>query len=140
MNSAIENHRSTVEKINEAFIQLSSLSNDELRHQLKLIEDRVNSSKSTDEVLSDRLVMVYAIAKETARRFSNGNVIVKANDYDRYLADNYDFVSIVYLAVIGFIIRNVFRIGNQIIDAYAVEICKFFYHVDRGYRFAAFPF
>ena len=94
MNSAIENHRSTVEKINEAFIQLSSLSNDELRHQLKLIEDRVNSSKSTDEVLSDRLVMVYAIAKETARRFSNGNVIVKANDYDRYLADNYDFVSI----------------------------------------------
>ena len=50
-----------------------------------------------EEGLTEVLPTVYAIVKDTARRFAkaeNGDVIVTANDFDRELAVTHDFVDI----------------------------------------------
>ncbi|HZK03795.1 MAG TPA: preprotein translocase subunit SecA [Bacteroidaceae bacterium] len=48
-----------------------------------------------ETVLDQVLPEVFAIVKDTARRFTeNGQVIVSANDFDRDLAAKHDFVSI----------------------------------------------
>ena len=83
-----------IEEINNTFIRLQDLSNDDLRAELKKVEIAINKRKSPQRALSANLVKVFAIVKETARRFSKGNVVVTANDNDIYLAENFDFVSI----------------------------------------------
>ena len=50
-----------------------------------------------EEGLNEVLPTVYAIVKDTARRFAqaeNGDVVVTANDFDRELAISHDFVDI----------------------------------------------
>ncbi len=94
MNNKLYKYRILVEKINQKFVQLQPLSNDELRVELKKAENAICSWKSQRRAMGVNLVTVFAIVKETARRFSNGNVVVTANDNDIYLAENYDFVSI----------------------------------------------
>ncbi|MBQ0046992.1 MAG: preprotein translocase subunit SecA [Prevotellaceae bacterium] len=50
-----------------------------------------------EEGLNEVLPTVYAIVKDTARRFAeaeDGNVVVTANDFDRDLSVNHDFVDI----------------------------------------------
>lgn len=94
MNNIIIKYHPLVEKINQTFIHLHNLSNDELRAELKKAEIAINKRKSPKRALSTNLVRVFAIVKETARRFSRGNVVVTANDNDIYLAENFDFVLI----------------------------------------------
>jgi len=51
--------------------------------------------KKTEEVLSNILPTAFAIIKETARRFTeNETLIVSANEFDKNLSTNKDFVSI----------------------------------------------
>lgn len=58
------------------------------------LEQFVNEQKDKTCALDKSLPSVYALVKETARRFSLGNIEVKATSNDLYLAEKYDFVEI----------------------------------------------
>lgn len=94
MNSILKKYYRTVEQINQKFLQLHNLSNDELRKEFKRIASYVGNHKSVNDALEKKLVDVFSIIKETARRFSIGNVIVTANENDISLAENFDFITI----------------------------------------------
>lgn len=76
------------------FGTLHKLSNDELRIRFSQIANAINNSKNKYNALDKYLVPVFAIIKETARRFTEENIIVSANDYDKYLSESFDFVTI----------------------------------------------
>ncbi len=94
MNEILKKNLPLVEEINHLFRNLKNVSNDELRRELYAIERDINQTDDKVKALDDNLVKVYAIVKETARRFSEGNVIVKANDSDKSLAEDVDFIII----------------------------------------------
>lgn len=94
MNKTFELYSELVMRINGEYEGLRCLTNDELRSKLSAIEKCITSSENKEDALDRHLVSVYAIVKETARRFSQGDVVVEANAYDRLLARNYDFVVI----------------------------------------------
>lgn len=83
-----------VTQINKRFEELKHVSNDELRNLVEKIKDNIAISTSLKSALADALIDVYAIVKETARRFSFGKIVVTANIHDKILAEKYDFVSI----------------------------------------------
>ncbi len=83
-----------VRDINQTYSTLSELSNDELRNNLSDIERYINQSSNKSEALNDKLTIVYAIVKEVARRFTEGNVVVSANEFDVLLAEEVDFITI----------------------------------------------
>lgn len=82
-----------ITQINRLYTSYQSLSNDELRNTLSYIK---NSHKDLEnqECLNSILPEIYALVKETARRFSKGNIIVTANLNDIELAKQFDFVRI----------------------------------------------
>ena len=82
MNDTIANFMAVVEQINERFVQLYAYSNDELREAFTKVATIISNSTSAELALNENLVEVYAIIKETARRFSQGEVIVTANAND----------------------------------------------------------
>lgn len=88
------NYEIIVSEINARYITLRSLSNDELRKRMWQIETLIVNSEDQKNILDVYLPDIYAIIKETARRFTEGNIIVSANDYDKYLSETYDFVII----------------------------------------------
>ena len=53
-----------------------------------------NVVEKTEEVLNQILAEAFAVVKETAQRFSNGNIEVAANDFDKDLAAIYSNVEI----------------------------------------------
>lgn len=83
-----------VNEINKIYSSLHDLSNDELRFRIKQIESHIKNTADEKTSLDNFLPEVFAIVKETARRFSNGDIEVTANSYDRWLAEKYDFVKI----------------------------------------------
>lgn len=83
-----------VTQINKRFEELKHVSNDELRTFVERIKDNIAISTNLNTALDDALIDVYAIVKETARRFSLGKIVVTANSHDKILAEKYDFVSI----------------------------------------------
>ena len=97
MNSPIVQYTPLVKLINDEYSILHSLTNDELRQCLFLIQQDIVLSIDKKKALDDYLIRVFAIVKETARRLSEGNIVVKANAYDKKLAGNElnDFVEIV---------------------------------------------
>lgn len=95
MNNTLEVFKELVETINLEYSSLNNLSNDELRKKLWSIEYSINTQCNNDKALDEYLVPVFAIVKETARRFSEGNIVVSANSNDVKLADMYDFVEII---------------------------------------------
>ena len=90
----LNKYRKIVDSINMEFATLHCLSNDELRTRFSQIASAINDSKNKDIALDEYLVPVFAIIKETARRFTEGNIIVSSNDFDKYLSETYDFVTI----------------------------------------------
>lgn len=84
-----------VDSINTEFNSLQYLSNDELRIKLCQIEIAINGYEDKGKGLNEFLAPVFAIVKETARRFSEGNIVVTANSNDVKLATMYDFVEII---------------------------------------------
>lgn len=94
MSKVLDKYRKLVDSINMEYNTLCRLSNDELRMKLYQIADAINDSENKNNALDEHLVPVFAIVKETARRFTEGNIIVSANDYDIYLSETYDFVVI----------------------------------------------
>ena len=83
-----------VDSINHEYSTYHNLSNDKLRSKLNNIKEDINKEKDKSQAIEDYLVPVFAIIKETARRFSAGNVIVTANSYDKKLSTIFDFVEI----------------------------------------------
>ena len=94
MNDFLDKYQGITNKINIAYNELRNLSNDEFRNSLSEIEFQINSSENKTNVLDEYIIQVFAIVKESARRFSEGNIIVTANARDRLLAKLYDFVEI----------------------------------------------
>ena len=124
-----------VELINKEYVQLQSLSNDDLRQKTQVVRAEIlNSYKNIEQEIADltnqvensevtiaeretiyekieklqekvnetieksldeHLPIVFAIMKETARRFKENETIeVTANDFDKQLAVKKDFVTI----------------------------------------------
>ena len=73
-------------EIDSIYATSHSLSNDELRQEIKNIERAICSANDQLIALNNALPKVYALVKETARRFSLGNLEVTANDWDKNLA------------------------------------------------------
>lgn len=94
MNDTLDKYKELVKLINVEYNELSNVSNDELRAKISYIEQCIVVCDNKQKALDNYLVQVYAIVKETARRFSEGNIIVTANSNDRSLANHYDFVEI----------------------------------------------
>lgn len=95
MNSVLDKYKYLVDSINADFSSLYSISNDELRKRVCEIEIAINEYDDKQKAIDEYLVPVFAIVKETARRFSVGNIMVTANPNDIKLADMYDFVEII---------------------------------------------
>lgn len=70
MNNSLEKYKKTVESINTEYATLHSLTNDELRVRLQHIEQFINKQEDKPCALDNMLVSVFAIVKETARRFT----------------------------------------------------------------------
>ncbi|MBQ8864625.1 MAG: SEC-C domain-containing protein [Bacteroidaceae bacterium] len=94
MSKVLDKYRKLVDSINMEYNTLCRLSNDELRTRLSQIATVINDSENKSKALDKYLVSTFAIIKETARRFKEGNIIVTANDYDKFLSETYDFVAI----------------------------------------------
>lgn len=93
-NNQVENYKLLVDEINNEYVHLQSLSNDDLRSELWAIQHFLIESNNREVALAECLTKVYAIVKETERRFCNGSLVVTANDVDRMWAQQVDFVSI----------------------------------------------
>jgi preprotein translocase subunit SecA len=83
-----------VSKINDIYNSLASVSNDDLRNRIRQIELSIDEAGDPNAALNNVLSEVFAVVKETARRFSLGDIEVTANDNDKKLANKYDFVFI----------------------------------------------
>ena len=94
MNKSLDKFKKTVEAINSEYATLHSLTNDELRMRYFYLEQFVNEQKDKTRALDKSLPSVYALVKETARRFSIENIEVNATPNDLYLAEKYDFLEI----------------------------------------------
>ena len=84
-----------VNDINCRYESLSNLSHDGLREKLWEIEIQIANSENQNEALDSHLSEIYAIVKDTARRFAEGDIIVSATSNDIKLANSFDFVRIV---------------------------------------------
>lgn len=69
------NIQTTIKAINDTFNTLSGLSCDDLRIKFNSIRSRVSEGEAN---IDDVLVDVFAIVKETMRRFTLGCIKVKA--------------------------------------------------------------
>lgn len=94
MNNQTSKFWALVGEINQRYLQLHSLSNDELRFAFHRVASTINKSTNTNEALNSNLKEVYAIIKETTRRFSLGDIIVTANENDHALATQCCFIEI----------------------------------------------
>ena len=83
-------------KINELKSSIDALEMEEhekVFSEIKFIEKAIFYKQEL--ALNEVLPEIFAIVKDTARRFmENDQIIVTANDFDRQLADSHDFVSI----------------------------------------------
>lgn len=91
-----EELKQVVTKVNAIYGKFHSLSNDELRAKMQSIENEIVISEKQGETLDKYLPTVFAVVKETARRFTEGDIVVTANEKDQKFADEkeYDFIFI----------------------------------------------
>lgn len=94
MNNKVLDIKERVKHIHELYEQYHELSNDELRTKVHFIKEAIRKAGGNKEVMDFHLESVYALVKETARRFTLGEIIVTANENDYLLAEKYDFVRI----------------------------------------------
>lgn len=94
MNEIRYKYSEIIQEINTIFNKLKTLTGDELRERIDEIKDTIKGSEDKSNLLDALMAEVYAIVKETARRFSQGNIIVTANKNDKRLANEFDFVTI----------------------------------------------
>ena len=85
-----------VAEIKSIYDKLHSLPNDGLRTKVQSIELEIVNSEEQEETLDKYLPTVFAVVKETARRFAEGDIVVTANDNDRkiFAQNEFDFITI----------------------------------------------
>lgn len=83
-----------VEEINKKYERLRFLTNDELRNEGSGLRASMERCDDAQNALNKKLPEAYALVKEVARRFSEGDIEVSANDNDRKKAENVDFILI----------------------------------------------
>ena len=93
-NSEIERLYPLVDEINSFYNKYHSLSNDELRSTLWSIQQIIINSDNYELAMDQYLSRVFAIVKETARRFSSGDITVTATANDKDCAKVYNFVTV----------------------------------------------
>lgn len=94
MNKMNYYYKDIITEINSIYAKLRSQTADNLRNRVDEIKERIKRSEDKSNFLNTLLPEVYAIIKETARRFSQGEIVVKANPNDKRLAHEFDFVII----------------------------------------------
>ena len=94
MNEMNYYYRDIITEINSIYAKLRSQTADNLRNRVDEIKERIKRSEDKSNLLNTLLPEVYAIIKETARRFSQGEIVVKANPNDKRLSHEFDFVII----------------------------------------------
>lgn len=94
MNETVYEYSEVIQEINTIFNKLKTLTADELRERIDEIKDTIKGSEDKSDLLDALLPEVYAIVKDTARRLSQGSIIVTANMNDKRLANEFDFVTI----------------------------------------------
>jgi preprotein translocase subunit SecA len=77
------------QRINEIYSSLQSVDSDKLRELFNLWK---NGMPQWDE--DNTIIHLFALIKELCRRFALGPISVKANDFDRAVADYADYVKI----------------------------------------------
>lgn len=82
-----------VKLINKVYSELNFLSNDELRKRCRDLRRKIAASKENN-IPDEYLIECFAIVKDTARRFCQGNIKVTANAFDKKLAQQFEFVNI----------------------------------------------
>ncbi|MAS30802.1 MAG: preprotein translocase subunit SecA [Flavobacteriaceae bacterium] len=85
------------QKIEEINIKINSTSNIEEKENLYMEIDKIESSflDELDKYLDDILPEAFCIVRETAKRFAtNEQISVTANEYDKLLSSNKDYVRI----------------------------------------------
>ena len=83
-------------EINDYYRLLCHLSNDELRLELQCIKTAISLTGNGDQniALNNYLPKAFAILKETCKRFTEGDVIVTANEKDIEWSNIHDFIDI----------------------------------------------
>ena len=94
MNEMNYYYRDIITEINSIYAKLRFQTADNLRNRVDEIKERIKRSEDKSNLLNTLLPEVYAIIKETARRFSQGEIVVKANPNDKRLSHEFDFVII----------------------------------------------
>ena len=82
--------KSLTEKAENTDIELQE--KEDIYSQIDKLQKEIVST--TEEKLEDILPEAFAVVKETAARFSKGNIIVTANDFDKDLSAEYSNVEI----------------------------------------------
>lgn len=83
-----------VSEINRRYESYQSCSSDDLRDEISRISAQICSSTDKQEALDHYLPEVFAIVKDTARRFSEGPIVVTANENDVEQALQKEYISI----------------------------------------------
>lgn len=94
-NDLAEDLKKILAEVDRYYQSYHKLTNDELRDVSSRLERKVSCSNDKNIVLDAILPEVFALVKETALRFSLGDIEVQANDFDCYLSKNTDFVKII---------------------------------------------
>ncbi|MGM9804876.1 MAG: preprotein translocase subunit SecA [Candidatus Aphodosoma sp.] len=93
LQASVKNDRDSIAKLREQIETTEIDRREKLYNEIDSIDQNILDTleKELDEVLPE----VFAIVKDTARRFAENETIeVTANDFDRNLASKYDFVTI----------------------------------------------
>ena len=89
----VSTERNKVEELKAKIETLEIDAREEIWAQIDKLESEI--TEKYEVVLDEVLPEVFAIVKDSARRFSeNEEIIVTANEFDKQLADKYDFVRI----------------------------------------------
>lgn len=88
--------KKNIAEINAIYGDLHNQSNDALRASMQRIEGKIKLHENQEDILNQHLTKVFALIKETARRFSVGDIVVTANDNDKRIVaqKEYDFIDI----------------------------------------------
>ena len=89
----VSDERNKIEELKNSIEGLELDQREEVWAQIDALEKEITEKYET--VLEEVLPQVYSIVKDTARRFTeNEEVVVKATEFDKQLAETHDFVEV----------------------------------------------
>ena len=93
ISDCVKDEKHQIEELKQSIEQTEIEKREKIYSQIDALEKKILEKYETK--LNEVLPEVFAVVKDTARRFKeNEKTVVKATDFDRQLAVNHDFVSI----------------------------------------------